>query len=103
MTARESSAKLPSLGDGLPARLTLRNFRWLHPLNRSRPTGEAGRDLSSAPDARVAQYSEYERVVNELYAREVFCVHHELQRFDFNPRTSVATKERAFKNRRKGS
>jgi hypothetical protein len=57
------------------------------PIHRSRPPGEAARDLSSAPDARAAQYSEYECVVNELYSREVFCVHHELERFNFNPRT----------------
>jgi len=31
--------------------------------------------------------SEYERVVNELYTRKVFCVHHELERFNFNPWT----------------
>src|SRR6476660_8526259 len=31
--------------------------------------------------------SEYECVVHELCSREVFCVHHELERFNFNPRT----------------
>jgi hypothetical protein len=40
--------------------------------------------FSSAPDACGA-ISEYERVVDELYTREVFCVHHELERFNFDP------------------
>jgi hypothetical protein len=42
--------------------------------------------FSSAPDACGA-ISEYERVVDEFYTREVFCVHHELERFNFEPRT----------------
>jgi hypothetical protein len=52
------------------------------------PQGEAARDLSSAPDARAAQYSEYECVVNELCSRKVFCVHHELERFNLDPWTN---------------
>jgi hypothetical protein len=32
--------------------------------------------------------SEYECVVNEFYSREVFCVHHELERFNLDARTN---------------